>query len=1059
MSESPTTPADQPQRIRIYLSAPAADMQAEREVLTRYVLPELNDRCSEMNVQLELVDVRRDPAQATASPAQMVAVALAGIDECRPWFIGLLGDKCEAAVDVSPELAEEHPWLNDRGGASLVELELAYGALHGEGPHTRLVYVRDDRFLRDMSAEEKAEFSSEDIADVERLESLKAELREADVKLVDGYPCRWDAEGQCITDLEEFGKQLVDDLYDAVLQQFDPAMMVSVFEEETTAGAAAAMIGSGGGQSNPPPPSDEGDDEEDIDFGTEEVHDVAGGGDDSSSSASAIEGVEMLDFLDDELDEVDDPPTPAAAAEPTLDLSAAPDEPEQLDLEESDVTELEDAAGDDEWDFDEVSPIEDEEADEPSDVGPSEPTVSRTEKTTTIPPAADDAVDDDAAAEADEFTLEPPAAEPATAAPAVQPASLAAKPKKKKSSLPMILIALAALLLVGAGVGGLYFAGLLPGTGGDAGPTAATGGSGTGGNNNANAGNQADAARASRIAEHTAALSALVQAAQPNGEAVDEDKLNEAQTYLQNIADNEADLLQEQSIADLQSQLAMLESEFEQQTEAARVKEFRTALDSARALQDAGLLEEAQRLAQNDDERNLVAALATEIEDHQREQAAGADAETKKADALTAIVNSVGDAEMFRQALDAYATAYPEDPRSADFQNVAQAEATKMNVATEWNDLLNSWANEDMSNLSPQAAAEKAATTEARLKLAKKLPGAAQVQTRLAALQAIAARESGEASLVDELAKTFDNPAVKTSLVFATTDGKRYYLADKPTKNGNNYTAKYFADFEGAIKEAAIAPGDIDRDQTGRVELAAMAQSVTDEIAKIDELGWETAFLQAMRAAQSPIRTDESTKPLDEVIQTQWLLALMDIASRGSRLLASAIADEQKKLVATGVTPNFNWADPAAAAEKRGQCADAIIELRSLSGLIPYVEGIKKSLQSLPVQGRIKPVGVLLRDSGPDGKWRIELADDAPESAQLFEPRLFLLGSWDADPPLEYSMVGWFRDGKASVDPPLDDVKYEQGQVFYAVVRASGNADGIEPAASENDVPKLEFNP
>ncbi len=494
-------------------------MQSERDLLARYVLPELNDRCSELNVQLELVDVRRDPALADVSPAALAAAALAAIDQCRPWFIGLLGDKCEETVEISAELAEEHPWLKEYGGASLVELELAHGALRGEGSHTRFVYLRDDRQLRDMIADDKADYFSEEIADVERLESLKTELRAADIKLVDGYPCRWDADGQCITDLEELGKQLVDDLHDAVLQQSDPAAMVSVFEEETSAGAAVGMIGSGGGQSNPSSSEEWDDDDDEIDFGTEEVLDV----DDAanpSSSTSAIEGVEMLDFLDDELDDVDEPPTPAAAAEPTLDLSAAPDEPEQLDLEASDVADLAGADDDDdEWSFDEVSPADDEDANEPSDIGSSEPTVRRTEKTTTIPPTADDAAeaaaedaddDFDPVAEVDEdedeFTLEPPAADPAPAAPAVQPASLAAKPKKKKSSLPAAVIALAALVLVGAGVGGLYFAGLLPGTGGDADPAVATGGTDTGGNNDsANAGNQVDTARASRIAEHSTA--------------------------------------------------------------------------------------------------------------------------------------------------------------------------------------------------------------------------------------------------------------------------------------------------------------------------------------------------------------------------------------------------------------------------------------------------------------------------------------------------------------------------------------------------------------------------
>ncbi len=523
-----------------------------------------------------------------------------------------------------------------------------------------------------------------------------------------------------------------------------------------------------------------------------------------------------------------------------------------------------------------------------------------------------------------------------------------------------------------------------------------------------------------------------MQAAKPDGDFIDSDKLAEAQTYLQDIADNESDLLNEVPIADLQSQLATLTDELQQQTEAARVKEFRTALESATALQDRGLLEEASRLARNDDERNLVAALTTEIDQHERQQAAASAAQQAQAAAIQAIANSVDDAEVYRQQLDAYIKANPDDPRSADFQKALQSDARTLADVQQWNIMISRWDEEYPAKLSPAVAAQRVAAAEEGLKYASALPGADVVTQRLPILRAIAAHEQDGKPLAGLLTASFDNPAAKASLVFGTKDGKRYFMTAVPVRQDGKFLATYIADFQGTTKEVAIAPADVDPAATGRVAMADTAAMVVEQLAKIDELGWETAILNAAAAVQSAQpKEGEKVRPIDPVTKTQWLAALLDIGSQGSQPLAAATADARQILGEIGVDAAFNWADPQAAADVREKCAAALAKLPPLGELQPTVDAQLKAAGERKLTQMLAPAGVLLKDEAAEGGWKVTLknAPSWPGTSALS-----LLGSESPDGPLTVTPIGATDEDVASLDEGIDPELPVQGRVVYFTV-------------------------
>jgi hypothetical protein len=84
--------------IRVFVSSTFADMHAEREELVKRVFPELRKLCEARGVTWGEVDLRwgiPDERQGEVLP-----ICLEEIHRCRPYFIGILGERLGTARDV-----------------------------------------------------------------------------------------------------------------------------------------------------------------------------------------------------------------------------------------------------------------------------------------------------------------------------------------------------------------------------------------------------------------------------------------------------------------------------------------------------------------------------------------------------------------------------------------------------------------------------------------------------------------------------------------------------------------------------------------------------------------------------------------------------------------------------------------------------------------------------------------------------------------------------------------------------------------------------------------------
>ncbi len=133
--------------IRIFLSSTFRDMQEEREQIVHHVLPGLQKRCQERQVELIFVDLRWGITQAESETDQVIQLCLDQVQRAHEtpiFFIALLGERYGWIPTLLPQtLLQAYPWLEDAIGKSATEMEILYAErLQQQAPKQAFVYHR-----------------------------------------------------------------------------------------------------------------------------------------------------------------------------------------------------------------------------------------------------------------------------------------------------------------------------------------------------------------------------------------------------------------------------------------------------------------------------------------------------------------------------------------------------------------------------------------------------------------------------------------------------------------------------------------------------------------------------------------------------------------------------------------------------------------------------------------------------------------------------------------------------------------------------------------------------
>jgi hypothetical protein len=171
--------------------------------------------CEERSVVCTEVDLRWGITTEQAAEGKVLPLCLEEIQRCRPYFIGLLGERYGWVPNSIPhELVQVQPWLLKHPNRSVTELEILHGVFGEQQSHGHAYfYFRNRDYLAQIPEAERDEFEAESADAIANLENLKRKIRESRNNGV--YSLRENysrPEELCEWIIEDFTK-LVDQLY------------------------------------------------------------------------------------------------------------------------------------------------------------------------------------------------------------------------------------------------------------------------------------------------------------------------------------------------------------------------------------------------------------------------------------------------------------------------------------------------------------------------------------------------------------------------------------------------------------------------------------------------------------------------------------------------------------------------------------------------------------------------------------------------------------------------------------------------------------------------------
>jgi len=183
-SPAPTVPLPAPSGpIRIFVSSTFRDMHAERDLLGRFVFPQLREHCQSAGVEIAELDLRWGVTEQEIERGELLKRCLNEIDKCSRYFVVILGDRYGECVDrIAEPWLQKWPFLRSALGMSVMDIEVTYGAFRPET--LPLFFARLPTYGLSVPPSERSAFQANDDAKT-RLEHVKSRIRAAGHPLID----------------------------------------------------------------------------------------------------------------------------------------------------------------------------------------------------------------------------------------------------------------------------------------------------------------------------------------------------------------------------------------------------------------------------------------------------------------------------------------------------------------------------------------------------------------------------------------------------------------------------------------------------------------------------------------------------------------------------------------------------------------------------------------------------------------------------------------------------------------------------------------------------------
>jgi hypothetical protein len=207
--------------VGVYICSSFRDMHGERDYLVKFVFPQLRTLCESRGVTWVDVDLRWGITAEESASGKVVSIVMDEIGRCRPFFIGLLGERYGYVPQELPaELIASHPWVLKYPRVSVQELEIIHGVLRDEYMFEYgLMYFRDPRYTEQLPQELRDDFVAQSPEARARMDHLKQRIRDAsdeDICLLrENYRNPEELGRWVLDDFSQFLKTFLPDLGDA----------------------------------------------------------------------------------------------------------------------------------------------------------------------------------------------------------------------------------------------------------------------------------------------------------------------------------------------------------------------------------------------------------------------------------------------------------------------------------------------------------------------------------------------------------------------------------------------------------------------------------------------------------------------------------------------------------------------------------------------------------------------------------------------------------------------------------------------------------------------------
>lgn len=181
------------QTVRVFISSTFRDMHSERDWLIKRVFPALRERLERYRIYLVDIDLRWGVTEQQAESGGALDVCLDQIDACRPFFLGLLGERYGWVPQNLPQtVTSKYGWIQYTQKKSITELEILHGVLNDPQMHDYSFFCfRDPAFIDDVPMAIQPALRDDDER-AEKLAALKAEIEKTQLPTPPlKYPCRY----------------------------------------------------------------------------------------------------------------------------------------------------------------------------------------------------------------------------------------------------------------------------------------------------------------------------------------------------------------------------------------------------------------------------------------------------------------------------------------------------------------------------------------------------------------------------------------------------------------------------------------------------------------------------------------------------------------------------------------------------------------------------------------------------------------------------------------------------------------------------------------------------